>query len=437
MIFTPPDLALTLARDWIGELPESTLILDPACGDGALLLAALEALGGGTAAAARLRGIELLPELAARTRARLAAAVGESPEDFEQQIATADALDPETRWPEGAAILANPPWLSFSGRHAGSGAPPARVSSGWPSLQGAFFERIARHCGESQSRARMLLPASLLELPRYEPARVAAFQHAHLAVPAVELGEDAFDDVIEPALIVELAPGPGSPRANEVQESALMTQLSRFSKLPPRTFADPGVHTGNSAKELVAEGSRVGWADLRRGADLAAYDLGQASLCLRLDLERTAPRRFRIGALEQYERFPILLRQTASRPIAALHTRPTYFRNSLLAVRAVPELAPEFVVALLNSSVAGAWMNARFRDARQRTFPQMKVGPLQTLPTPMSRRSENVELHDDVVNAVRALRPEREHFTADVGRIDARISAAFGLDASIHATLSR
>ena len=438
VVFTPPGLARRLASDWVQRLPHDVPLLDPACGDGALLLAALEALGGGREAAARLRGIELDPARAERARARLAKACGGSPRDFAESIQVADALDPESLWPEPSAVLANPPWVSFSGRHAGRRSERPRDSSGWPSLQGAFLERIARHCASSQQGASLLLPASLLELPRYEASRARAFEHAHLAGPPEDLGEDAFPGVLAPAVLVRLEPGPPRQpaRSETPTDRALFRLLEHSPRFPAGTFADPGVHTGNCSAELVASEPRRGWAPLRRGADLAPYALGPASLRLRLDLAATPERRFRIPPLERLAAFPVLVRQTARRPLAALHEEPTYFRNSLLGVRSVADLAPEVIVALLNSPLAGAWLRLSFRDARQRSFPQMKVGALQTLPMPFERRAGAEALHDELAARVRALEPQGASFPAEVAALDAVVARAYGLPEQLAAELA-
>jgi len=432
VVFTPPDLARRLVAPLLEEVGPGTPILDPACGDGALLIAALRVLGGGPEAAERLLGIEVDPRLAGRARARLAEACGVEKRALSPRILTRDALAREIPWPSEAAIVANPPWVSFSGRQSGSAKvpSPSRPSrGGWPSLHGAFLERIARYCAHEGTPARVLLPASLLELDGYAPLRAAVSEHVHLAEPPEELGEDAFPGVIEPAAILTLAPGP-SPTSESWSTASppkndFLRSLERLPRLPPRTFADPGVHTGNSAAQLIAHEARPGWAPLRRGADLAPYALGPASLWLRLDLEATPERRFRFGALERYQGFPVLLRQTANRPIAALHSEPTYFRNSLLAAREVPGLHPAFLVALLNSKVAGQWHRSLFPDARQRTFPQVKVGHLQTQPTPIECRDQDPELHDSIVERVTRLRPDSPGFEAQLRWIDRRLRRAF------------
>ena len=77
------------------------------------------------------------------------------------------------------------------------------------------------------------------------------------------------------------------------------------------------------------------------------------------------------------------------------------------------------MVACLNSPVATAWHRLSFRDARQRTFPQVKVGHLRTQPFPIARRSENPALHDEL--AARATAPERADETGEI------VLGAFGL----------
>ena len=422
VVFTPA----ALARRLVAPLAEAgNELLDPACGEGALLLAAFEELGGGPRASRLLHGIEIRPDLADAARRALVGAGAEP--SIRERVRCADALDSEAPWPADAHVVANPPWLSFSGRHAGTRSAPLPAGlGGWPSLQGAFFHRVARHCGENGVRARLLLPGSLLELERYGPVRDAAFAHAHLAGPVEELGEGAFAGITEPSVLVTLGPGPPVDEA-PAEEPTWLGRLARLPRLAPETFADPGVHTGNAARQLVVDSAGPSTAPLRRGADLRAYALGAPSLHLRLDLERTSERRFRIAPLEHYSAFPILLRQTADRPVAALHTEPTYFRNSLLGVRAAAALAPEFLLAWLNCDVVARWHRTKFRDARQRSFPQVKVGHLRSLPIPIRARSEDPRLHDEVVARVQALGAEPE--TSSVEQLSARFEEAYRLTA--------
>jgi hypothetical protein len=432
VVFTPEGLARRLAEPFSAPMAcGGPALLDPACGDGALLLAALELRGGGAEEARGLYGIEINPQRRLLALERLASAAKLDPRELAENIICADALSPLTPWKSESAVIANPPWLSFSGRHRSRSEEnlARRGPGGWPSLQGAFLQRIAAHCAEERLSARLLMPGSILELERYGPLREAISKFVHQSCEPEELGEKAFPGILEPSIILSLSPGSGQLLGPGTHpKSDLLRHLERFKKLPPGTFGDPGVHTGNSSKLLVQEQARGNCASLRRGADLAAYDLAPAKLHLRLDLERDAEHRFRISALEKYQSFPVLLRQTADRPLAALHKRPGYFRNSLLAARHVPGLEPEFLVALLNSPVATAWHRSMFRDARQRSFPQVKVGHLRSQPTPIEVRQDDPGLHDEVVARVRALDAGQERFSADCLEIGLIIARAFGLE---------
>ena len=146
-----------------------------------------------------------------------------------------------------------------------------------------------------------------------------------------------------------------------------------------------------------------------------------------MDLPRAPERRFRFAPLERYRSVPVLLRQTADRPLAALHTAPTYFRNSLLACIPPPELDPAYVVAVLNSPVAALWHRIRFRDARQRTFPQVKVGHLRTQPLPIARREQAPEHHDEIAALARALTDALRPPLEPLRRLEERVLDGFRL----------
>lgn len=391
-------------------------VLDPACGSGNLLLAAREELGG----AVPLFGLELAPAAADEARARLAGSVS---------IVQADALAARTDWPPDTAVVANPPWGSLSGRQAWSGERLPNARAGWPSVHGAFLERIARHVARWGRPARVLLPASVCALDGYAPLRAAVEELCALDGPPEELGESAFPGVLEPAVLLRLGPrradaADGAPWLR-AEHTELARRLERCARLPPACFGDPGVHTGNCAAELVraadAERGPGRWEPLRAGRDLAPYRLGPPSLAVRVDLEPGDGRTFRVAPLERHAAVAVLVRQTADRPIAALHTEPCRFRNSLLACRPPAELDPAFVVAVLNGPVAAAWHRLRFADARQRRFPQVKVAHLRSQPFPLRARAEDPWLHDRLAALVRANRPELR------GAIERLALAAFRL----------
>ncbi|HED64012.1 MAG TPA: hypothetical protein ENJ09_00495 [Planctomycetes bacterium] len=402
---TPPALARELVEALLGAGPAPSL-LDPACGEGELLLAA-HRLG---IAAERLHGIEIDPARARRAERRLAEhGAGAA------RILCADALAGEVRWPGGTSILANPPWVSFSGRHAAT--PPTALPSlngPWPSLHGAFLVAISKHVSNERTKAAVLLPSSLCELERYGGVRRQVTAQARVISPPRELGESAFPGVVEPATLLLLGPrtsnDPASPAPwSTTRGSELLSALAAHPRLPPDCFGDIGVHTGNASAQLLLppESRSPAALPIREGRDLVAFHLSPARRRIRTDLERTPERRFRIPPLERHQAIPILVRQTARHPIAALHTDPGLFRNSLLAVRPPPDLDPAFVVAVLNGTVARSAHRLSFLDARQRTFPQVKVAHLRAVPFPFTRRADSPRLHDRVAAAVRSFSAER------------------------------
>ena len=390
---TPPDLARRLVEPLIAQAGPPRRFLDPSCGDGALLAAVREIAG----ADCELHGIEVDPDSAERAEARLGG---------QARISVADAL--AATWPSGAHVVANPPWVSFSGRQAQARTTTCvEAPGGWPSLHGAFLARIAEHVRDQGTSAAVLVPASISALEGYAALR-AKVDAACRKVELLELGERAFPGVTEPTILLRLEPKSSSTGPAEAwtrpspEDQVWLSRLRDFPRLPDRTFADPGVHTGNSARELVHR-PRGGRPGVREGRSLTAFRLDAPAAGLETSLERTAERRFRIAAPEHYRSFPVLLRQTANRPIAALHAEPTYFRNSLLGMRSVPGLDPACAVALLNGPVAAAWHRASFLDARQNAFPQVKVGHLATQPFPLLRRDDDPRLHDRLARCAERL----------------------------------
>jgi hypothetical protein len=146
---------------------------------------------------------------------------------------------------------------------------------------------------------------------------------------------------------------------------------------------------------------------------------------------------------EKYTRAEFLIRQTAAYPIVGPKEHVTHFRNSLHALYA-PDNGWDvrYVVGLLNSKLLRFAYVASVREAHQRTFPQVKLGPLGALPIRALRLEvdEEKKQHDRVVDMVatmlelkhevrRANDPNREAaLVARVVELDARIDAeVFGL----------
>jgi len=306
-------------------------------------------------------------------------------------------------------VVGNPPWISFSGRQR-QAAPTALVDywlghyqgfSGWRSTHGLFLERAVTLVGPS-AYVGLVLPLQVSDLSGYGRLRRAVEQRASLVEPVTEVGEDGFSGVTGPAGVYVLvrredtragskSPAPpwprrGGPRRVRVAPSlpqGVVRKVTRFEPLAPKTFGDPGVHTGNSARLLISDRPMDGqWAPIRLGRDVSRYRLGPAKMWLRLDLQSVDGRYWRIAAPTTYSRARLLLRQTANRPIAAAHREPTYFRNSALAFYGVDDWDDDYVLALLNSKLIACLHRLAFGDAAQRSFPQVKVSHLQSLRLP-------------------------------------------------------
>ncbi|MBM3977764.1 MAG: hypothetical protein FJ299_12345 [Planctomycetes bacterium] len=397
---TPARLARRVAAELLDAAPTVRSFLDPACGAGALLLALVaEWRARGRDGELELIGWDLDIRMLEQARAALEEEGGCR---LHLRLERRDALARGARWPAGAAIAANPPWASYSGRQ-GIAAPRARSAGGWPSVHGDFAERIARHCALHAVPALVLLPAAWCELERYAPSRARVDSLPGLSCECELLGEHAFPGVIGSTALVHMRPSVRGSRPLEPDLlRALRAHLAALSAWPDECFGDVGVHTGNAADELVDRAPLR--PDLREGRDLGAFRLGGPRLALRAGLERLDGRRFRTGTLAGARSWPVLLRQTANRPIAAVHDPAAWFRNSLLACRPPADVSPDCAVALLNGPVAAHFHQLAHADARQRVFPQLKIAHLRAQRFPFASRAAAPALHDELARRALALR---------------------------------
>jgi hypothetical protein len=215
----------------------------------------------------------------------------------------------------------------------------------------------------------------------------------------VDLGEDAFGGVTEPAGMFILAPGDGEAAPwRAADDHALSIAARRFAPLPARAFGDIGVHTGNAAKLLISDNAEPGARLIRAGRDIEPFKLAAPTHWLR-DVALPEGCYARTAPVGRYRDAVIVLRQTASRPIAARHEPAALFRNSVLACFCVPGHDPDFLLGVFNSDAVARLHRAQFRDARQRAFPQVKISHLRALPV-LSR--EIGPMYDRIANASRA-----------------------------------
>jgi hypothetical protein len=193
-------------------------------------------------------------------------------------------------------------------------------------------------------------------------------------------------------------------------------------------FRDPGVHTGNCSKQLIlATSSTPRCVPVREGKEIFPFRILPPAKWLDVGFTAGPEEYFRIGSLTTYTSIPIVLRQTAGRPIACLHHHPTYFRNSVLACCGVEDVDHRAVVAWLNSTIIGWYHQEAVREANQKVFPQVKIKHLRQLPMPKWNAaliSELCRLHDEYASST-AIELQKQILAA----IDEQVGAALGLSA--------
>jgi len=423
-VYTPAPLAFRVVGRALESFAGSPRICDPACGDGAFLVAARRFLverGMDAADAERcLFGVDVDADAVARARKELPGA----------EIVLGDALAMDWGARRFDAVLGNPPWASFSGRHAEDLPAELRRTlsryesfRGWPSLHGPFLELAVRL---SRGRVAMLLPSQVLDLDGYGAVR--AIVRAHCRVEGVlDCGERGFEGVTQPCcalFLVKNEGGSGGGASPFLVTAEELVRFADFRRPPSRAFADIGVHTGNCAGKLL----RTRGYPIREGRDVRPFKLARARKHFDPQASVGPADYFRAASLARYRGVPIVLRQTASRPIAAIHKDAGYFRNSVLACLGLPGLPHGVTVAWLNSSAVAHYHTAAVREASQVSFPQVKLKHLRDLPLPRAEDAPQglFKLAREVAREGRiALEPE----------LDALVSSWFGLDAKTHVQL--
>lgn len=427
--YTPAPIARRAVRaalELLGCTPRT--ILDPSCGAGAFLLAAHEELG--------VRGeVRYLGFDTDATALAIASSILQAIPRESLALAAADFLriPPD---PIADLVLGNPPWISRSGRQSDRRGGEGRAAGGWPSLHGDFLLRAMEWLRPGGIVA-FVLPLSVGHQAMYARLREGIAAAGGTLVACEALAEDAFEGVVQPAGIfvytkggpaaaVTASPIPGT--WIDCLNGADRDALARLAPFPSETFGDPGVHTGNMADLLIHRNMVAGAEPCRVGSDIAPFRCAPASRWLRTDCAAPPGRYCRLRPFTVYTSRPILLRQTANRPIAARHANPTWFRNSVLACTGWAPLPHQAMVAILNSSLMAVLHRSRTPDARQRVFPQVKVGHLRALPAPPTEDlADFVRQAVPLVEALEQREPRGIHESREAVELDRLVARLYGL----------
>lgn len=331
--------------------------------------------------------------------------------DWTLRLRRTDSLEADDLVPERGFdwIIGNPPWVSFQGR-AAQKLPDARRAwlkrtyaafAGYPTLHGVFAERAVALA--PRGLISLLLPSSLSDLVGYRAARAAVARTHTPLEPLIEYGQDAFAGVVQPCFGLVASPRAGVAEGDPgrvwrlrersrvdvaTEERAIppaLEHLASLPKLPPTCFGEFGLQSNRRVStELFrrAPAAKEPFVvPLLEGRNVRAFAIGAPGLYMNPDPEVLRETRCRFRPAGDYERVGFVIRQTASVTIAARHNG-LRFRNSLLAGHAVDDLDVDLLVGLLNSTLIRAFHASRQRDARQATFPQVKVAHLRNLPSP-------------------------------------------------------
>jgi hypothetical protein len=217
----------------------------------------------------------------------------------------------------------------------------------------------------------------------------------------VEYGQDAFEGVVQPcfALIADAvenhepndAPFSLVERAHQgasaerVEPPSVLSRLRTLEPFEKDTFRELGFQTNTvvSKNLLLRNATPEPPFDypLLEGRDVQEFRVGEPRLFLNADRDTLRRLRCKLRPLDEYREVKFVVRQTAKYPIAALHTGLP-FRNSLIAGFDNDVYPAPVLVGLLNSTLLRVLHLATQRDARQTTFPQVKLVHLRSLPAP-------------------------------------------------------
>jgi hypothetical protein len=416
---TPAWLAEHLTRAALARLesPATARVLDPACGEGAFLAAAVRA----GVAESQVLGVDLDPVAVAAARQALPGV----------EVRQGDALGGALKGLSFELVLGNPPWVSYSGRQAERRGRGRGGTEGWPAAHAEFLEQAVTRW--STRLVALVLPAQVGHLAGYAALRERVVGTTGL-VEARAWGEGVFAGVVAPVMTVLLDRAHRGPSRligwdgaveerqlhggeawirPQVDADGLLERMARRGRSLGALVADCGVHTGNCSAKLLCDLESDGgvvFAPVLEGRDVTRYACSPPRRALRLDLVPGPGEYFTVKPAARYRLAEFLIRQTGDRPIVGPRLGADHFRNSLLALLPPQPGSPwqgvdlRFVVGLLNSALIGEAWRRLVPESRQRTFPQVKIRDLRRLPVFLPDLTDPAEraAHDALVHLVQA-----------------------------------
>lgn len=416
--YTPEQIAAALTER---ALRPGGRVLDPACGEGAFLLAAADRLAAHrdrAAVARRLLGLEIDPDAAARARATVARWAG-IPLRQVTGIRQGDALlgdDLERLLAEHGAgggvdlVLGNPPYLSvkrgeLAGR-AGALRERYRLARGQWDAYMLFVERAFELLSDG-GRLAYVLPRPALVNQQAAPMRrligelggvreVIDFGRWRAGAEVETIGliaeRGARPETIRFARFVTgrfepLTEMPARPPGEALPIGLCAAELERLERLeaaPWRLGAIAEVRRGlEIGKQHAALRGEPTGPPLLRGEDVGPF---RAESRGRLTLARLAPAELKQPALFA-ARPKLLVRRVAARPIAAVDHHGAWCLNTLYVVQPRrPGLDLDWLAALLNSESAAFWFRAAC-GGDEALFPYLRQNQLLRFPLPRPDRA--------------------------------------------------
>ncbi|HEY5958381.1 MAG TPA: N-6 DNA methylase, partial [Polyangiaceae bacterium] len=473
MFYTPRGVVRSVVesamRGWSHAREPLPRVCDPSLGGGVFLLGAARALtlaqpsGDNVetrrAVVTQLHGYDIEPMAIAVTEAALMLwCDGREPEleRLREQLQPVDALAQRQAGPF-ELVIGNPPWVAYAGR-ATQPMPEARrrwlaaeyeAFRGYPTLHACFVELAAKLT--PRGRIALLVPSPIADLNGYRPMRRALTRTHRPAAELVEYGQDAFEGVVQPCfgLIADAATdavmndGPFSliersglsVGAVRLEVPAAITRLASLPRFSPDCFREYGFQTTGQVTRTMLLRADVPKPPfvypLLQGRDVTEFTVRAPRLFLNADRKALQRLLCRLRDQEEYQRVEFVIRQTAKFTIAALHNGLP-FRNSLLAGFGDTQFTAAVLVGLLNSTLLRCTHLAGQRDARQKTFPQVKLAHLRALPAPLPNAQRAREL-ETLVGQLQG----RVLELTQRQRLDALVYAWYGLDADAAAAVDR